>query len=217
MPLREIKLDLPTDPELPPAVAELLAEVDQRSDVFYDSGKNKTIPSIVPSDPVLQYLAIKAVTDQGYVTGRLFCEWGSGFGTATLLASLLGYESYGLEIEPSLAEFSRDLASDLEIEAEFLESSYLPEGLDTVAGFGGADLVSESDDLLTFGVDSGDGETLFCYEGMDIPTADFDLFFVYPWPADWEMMLDLFEAVASEDAVLITYYGDGEMCAHIKE
>ena len=51
---------------------------------------------------------------------------------------------------------------------------------------------------------------------MDHSLAEVDLFFVYPWPGEQEMMLKLFDAVAGPDAVLIAYYGDREICLYRK-
>ncbi len=81
----------------------------------HEAGLHKKIPSIIPSKPIVQFKAIQAVTGSGVVIGRNFCEWGSGFGTAALLASLLGYDSVGVEIEPILVDFGQQLGADLGI------------------------------------------------------------------------------------------------------
>ena len=52
---------------------------------------------------------------------------------------------------------------------------------------------------------------------MDIGLDEIDVFFVYPWPGEQEMMLKLFDSVASEDAILIAYYGDQEICIYRKQ
>jgi hypothetical protein len=48
----------------------------------------------------------------------------------------------------------------------------------------------------------------------DLDPGDVDLFFVYPWPGQEEMMMDLFSAVASHGSVLLIYLGDGEIEAY---
>ena len=55
------------------------------------------------------------------------------------------------------------------------------------------------------------------YDGMGIGLDEIDVFFVYPWPGEQEMMLKLFQSVASEDAILIAYYGDHEICIYRKQ
>ena len=51
---------------------------------------------------------------------------------------------------------------------------------------------------------------------MDCELADIDVFFVYPWPMEQEFMLQLFEAVAVEGAILLSYHKDGEVVANRK-
>ena len=41
--------------------------------------------------------------------------------------------------------------------------------------------------------------------------------YVYPWPEEQESTLALFDAVATEGAYLICYYGEGETCVYRKE
>ncbi|MBC8190653.1 MAG: hypothetical protein H8E75_09515 [Puniceicoccaceae bacterium] len=49
---------------------------------------------------------------------------------------------------------------------------------------------------------------------MDITLDEVDVFFVYPWPGEQEMMLKLFQSVAGEGAILITYLGDQDICLY---
>ena len=51
---------------------------------------------------------------------------------------------------------------------------------------------------------------------MDRDTDEIDIFFVYPWPHEHEMMHELFEELASDGAILIAYYGEGEICVYRK-
>ena len=54
-----------------------------------------------------------------------FCEWGSGFGIATGLAELLGFDAYGIEIDEQLALASRQLLTDLGLSAQIENGDYL--------------------------------------------------------------------------------------------
>ncbi len=54
------------------------------------------------------------------------------------------------------------------------------------------------------------------YEGMNHEVDEIDLFYVYPWPGEQELMHQLFDAVAAEDAILIAYYGEQDICAYRK-
>ena len=46
-----------------------------------------------------------------------FCEYGSGFGIATGLAELLGFDALWIELSPDLVAASRDLLGSQELKA----------------------------------------------------------------------------------------------------
>jgi hypothetical protein len=168
----------------------------------------------VPSDAALVFAALDYVTRHDIALGRVFCEWGSGVGTATCMAAFLGYEAYGIELEPELAELSREMARELAIAVEILCTSYIPEGYESYSGVGGEDLVQT--DLFSFlGLGAGNDHDLR-FEGMEIEIGAIDLFFVYPWPEEQELMQKLFDAVAVEGAILIAYYSAREICVYRK-
>lgn len=58
--------------------------------------------------------------------GAAFLEWGSGQGMVAILASLLGYEAVGVEIDAALVKDSRELAARYEASARFEHGSYDP-------------------------------------------------------------------------------------------
>jgi hypothetical protein len=65
----------------------------------------------VPSDYELVWRTLDGLT-----RGR-FCEWGSGFGIATGLAEMLGFEAMGIEINARIADASRQLLTDFGLSA----------------------------------------------------------------------------------------------------
>jgi hypothetical protein len=142
----------------------------------------------------------------------VFCEWGSGFGVCTCLAAKLGYESFGLEINPNLAAYSRELAQDLSLNVQILETSYVPEDYESYSGIGGEFLIKNEK------VASRDARVVseLTYEGMDHEIAEIDVFFAYPWPMEQEFMQELFDEIAVEGAILICYHRDSEICAYRK-
>ena len=99
MALQEIELDLPEPAPLPGRVSAFLDEADRRIDHLFETEINKRTPKFIPSDAQLFYRGLAHVTESGLPLGRTFCEWGSGFGVGACIASLLGYTSYGVEIE----------------------------------------------------------------------------------------------------------------------
>ena len=197
------------DSEIPSRVKDFIKEADARCDQFYDDQLNKRFPRYVPSEPAQVFSALRYVTDQGLPLGNNFVEWGSGFGVGTGLAALLGYEATGIEIEPTLVDKAQALLADQGINAACLDISYIPEGFITYDALSGHDIMR----------DDSFGHTLDHqprYEGMDIDVEEIDLFFVYPWPGEQEMMLKLFDAVAGEGAILVAYYGDRDICLYQK-
>lgn len=213
MAVEEIALELPpaTGNKLPDSVARYLEEANRRIDVLFETERNKRTPKFIPSDSELLYAALARVTEQDLPLGRVYCEWGSGLGLGTCMAALLGYEAYGIEIEPTLVEISRELAENSGIDVRILEGSYIPDGFESYGGVGGEELVRPEHFF-------GGGTDHFAptYEGMPCPTDEIDVFFVYPWPTEQEFMLELFDALAAEGAIFLAYYGDGEICCYRK-
>ena len=75
----------------------------------------------VPSDYSVLYRTLSELP-----RGRL-CEWGSGIGIGVGLATFLGFESNGIEINPELAAASRRLLSDFGLAATVTTGSYFEE------------------------------------------------------------------------------------------
>ena len=212
MSLSEIRLD-PGSGDPPSEIADFLAEAENRIDHLFETEQNKKIPRYIPSNPVALYHVLEFVTSHDLPLGRVFCEWGSGFGVGACMAAMLGYESYGIEIEASLADASDSLIADRGIaNVTILNTSYIPEGFESYAAVGGEELV-----LPESFSDHGEGfDQVPSYEGLPCTTDEIDLFFVYPWPGEQEFMQQLFDAVATEGAILLTNLEDGEISAHQK-
>ena len=211
MALEEIPLQL-DDKALPPRVAALITDADRRLDALFESNRNRRVPRFLPSDPILLYRVLRSLTEQNLPLGHPFCEWGSGFGLGACLASLLGYRSYGLEIEEDLVSLARELANDHAITVENLCTSYFPEGFGSYPAHGGAELMTP-EPVSHWGESS---PLVPPYEGMDCEVDEIDVFYVYPWPGEQELMHSLFETVASGGAILIAYYGEQDIAAYRK-
>src|SRR5215510_8262456 len=91
-------------------VARLITTCSRGRERFFADHNDDQAPRFVPSVPERVWAVLVEVTTRNLSPNRVFCEWGSGFGTATCMASLLGYEAYGLEIDEELVRLSRAIA-----------------------------------------------------------------------------------------------------------
>ncbi len=209
MPLQEI--DLPPEKiTLPEKVRTFIETAYLRTDEFYNANLGLRYPKYIQSDPALFYSAIAFLNEEEILQGNVFCEWGCGFGIASGIAALAGMRTYGIEIEEELVNRATKLMEDSALSVEILNISYLPDGFEESEGQGGKDLIAPNITTPRGGY-IGTPQ----YDGLD--PEEIDLFYVYPWPDQEEMMMDLFEAVATPGAVLLMYLGDGEMAAFTHE
>ena len=128
--------------EVPLAVGDLpvprfvdcvIRDAEDRAEALGDRAGNGLF---VPGDSryafqILQWL----LQTKAVAAGAAFLEWGSGQGMATILASLLGYDAVGVEIDEALVQESRELADRYDTRARFEHGSYEPgkPGLKVVA------------------------------------------------------------------------------------
>ena len=195
MPLKTVNLTI-SDAPLPNEVATFLEEADCRVNQLVSQAGNR--PSgFVSSNATTVYQALRAIEQQNLSTGRTFCEWGSGLGVAAALATMLGFESYGIEIEEGLVEAARDLAADFDLSVQFVQGSFIPAGAEACAEQSYADNSSEFLWVVT------DADA--AYEELGLELADFDLVFAYPWPGDDSLLANLFDRYAAQESLLLTY------------
>jgi hypothetical protein len=191
------------------SVARLIATCSRGWERFFADHDDHHAPRFVPSVPERVFAVLEEVTRRQLPPTRVFCEWGSGFGTATCLAALLGYEAYGLEIDAELVRLSRVIARRLGISVTILCTSLFPAGYEAYAGGDGTAVVTPA--LVSAHHDTDEARRPLHYDGMEITIADIGLFFAYPWPEERELMQDLFAAVARAGAILVVYYTDTDI------
>ncbi len=187
MPLVDLRLSL--DNTIAPDVRAFLREAEHRVEHFRHE---RMTPAFVPSDFTAAYVALRALEESNQVSGRYFCEWGSGFGVAACLAAMLGFDACGIEVEGELVEQARRLADDFGLPVQFACGSFLPAGKVSAGEF----------NWLVTGGPCGHREL-----GLD--PEDFDVIYAYPWPDEERLTAELFARVARPDAVLATYHGEG--------
>ena len=172
---------------------QLIRVAEARVELFTRSHRPR-IDNFVVCDFRLVDSALRWIGDHNLLCGESFCEWGSGFGVVTLLASLHGLSACGIEVEPSLVEQSESLAEDQGIEAKFACGSFVPRG------------VVQREPIVQE-VDHVDVDSVDCYDELGQEIADFDLFFAFPWPGEHAFWETVFDRYASDGALLLTYQG----------
>ncbi len=207
MAIEEIKIDIP-EAVISDQLARLIDTCSRGWERFFAENDDHEAPSFVPSVPEVVFSALEEVTKRNLPPNRVFCEWGSGFATATCMAALLGYKAYGIEIEEELVWQSRAIARRLGLPVEILCTSIFPDGYKAYSGVDGVELVRPGASLDRQGEDRSPPR----YDGMAIDVAEIGLFFVYPWAEERELIQELFDAVAAEGAILVAYYTDKNVC-----
>ena len=188
MPLTELKLEV-NEAALPRDIGAFLCDADRRIEHFQT---DSSLLAFVPSDFVRAYAILRSLSEN-LAPGRLFCEWGSGFGVVACLAAMLDFEAHGIEIEGELIDAARRLAADYELPVELVRGSFIPKG-DKLSNGG------NSFAWLTT-------EESIAPDESDLDPDDFAVIFAYPWPDEDRATADLFERHAALGAILITYHG----------
>ena len=114
--------------ELLPGLEDLFQEA---SDIWDDNENDFHFRDFIAADYEKVYQALALVKDQA----ETFLEFGSGLGVIASTAGMLGYEAYGIEIDPKLVRRSQELADKYETTAEFSFGSFIPNGYEWSAEF----------------------------------------------------------------------------------
>ena len=178
---------------LPPEVDEFLDEANARVTDFIENGK-LTITGFVPSDFDIVYHTLEAIAEDSIAPGNVFCEWGSGFGAIAMLAAMLEFQAYGIEIERSLVEEARILAEDFDLPVDFVAGSFIPRGGETIVE---EQYTGEHSWLSSIADDA--------YPQLGMGPGDFDVVYAFPWPGEENVIASLFDEFASVGAILLTY------------
>ena len=125
---------------------------------------------------------------------RTFLEWGSATGVIAITADMLGFEAYGIEIDPSLVDMANDLARRHGSSAKFAAGSLLPDGYEWR---------SPSGDPRLGTIEEGEPG----YRELGMSLADFDLVYGYPWSGEAAMMKDIMERCGADGARLLINRG----------
>ena len=185
--------------ELPSIAGEILAGLVAAGDDVWEEArpgaKRTRNHRFVPCDPHAAYTALRELRSKA----TTFIELGSGAGIVTILADLLGFEAYGIELEPWLVERSNELAERFGSKAIFAEGTFVP-----------ADYQDEIEHLAadvhtpTGGADG--------FEELGLELVDFDLVYAFPWPGEEDWLFELMRRHARSNAILLTYGATEGFC-----
>jgi hypothetical protein len=184
-------LDLAADREpLPREARAFIREAARRIERFQ---RSSPVPGFVASDFAGAYRSLRAVATTVETPGRLFCEWGSGFGVVAGLAALLEFDAFGIEVEGELVDAARGLASDFGLDAEFARGSFVPGPGPAARGAGAYSWLTT--------------EPGTAYEELWLGPEDFGVVYAYPWPDEEAVTAALFRDYGGPGAVLVTHHG----------
>ena len=161
---------------------------------FDDTFRRRCFHPFVPAD----YDVARKLLWSLRVPGRRFLEWGSATGIITIMADMMGFDAYGIEIDASLVATARDVASRHHSAARFVVGSFLPAG-------------------YRFRTRDGDGRTGTIADGpsgyLELGRAleDFDVVFGYPWRGEEAVMRDVMQRYGRPDALLLLYDSDNSV------
>jgi hypothetical protein len=198
MTLEKVALPLDFQMKLPGDVRAFVSEGHKRVADLMDDLRDDPLPSFVPSDFRMVFIALQAVVDLRLAPGDVFCEWGSGFGVVACMAAMLDFQSYGIEIHEQLVDEATQLAEDYELPVEFVCGTFIPRG---------EEAITEEMGSVEYVLDGGRD----AYDELSVDPSDFDLVFAYPWPGGERAIDMLFDRVASRGALLMTYHGVDEI------
>lgn len=192
MPLIEVRFNI-RERAIPRDVQQFIDEATERIRDFIEERKI-VVNGFVPSDFDVVFLALQSLAENDLATGDIFCEWGSGFGVVAMLASLLEYQAYGIEIDEDLCACARMLADDFDLPVDFVAGSFIPAGGEQIV----ESMFTNSETWLT-------GTSDHAYEELGFSLRDFDIVYAFPWPGEHDVIAAIFEEFASLGALLITF------------
>jgi hypothetical protein len=147
------------------------------------------------------YDAVRAALLPLRAPGRRFLEWGSATGIITIMADMMGFEAYGIELDPSLVATAVDVAARHRSRARFVAGSFLPEGY-----------VAHRRDGEDRTGTIGDGPSGYLQLGLALD--DFDVVFGYPWGGEERVMRDLMQRYGRRDALLLLHDANAGVTAY---
>lgn len=166
-----------------------LADLYTEGGLIWDENENDFhFRDFIAADYERVFQALAMLKDQA----ETFLEWGSGLGIIASTAGMLGYQAYGIEIDPKLVRRSQELAEKYDTNTEFAFGSFVPDGYQWTGEF--------EDEFFRTILDDNDG-----YGDLDMELRDFDLVYGFPWPGERLFFLDIMRKFGRSGAMFMTY------------
>lgn len=178
----------------------LIRDGEKCIEAFYRDLDGDTHRGFIPSDYRAAARLLVWLKTDGNCWGNQFLEWGSGFGIITGLAALAGFNAHGLEQDAELHQASVDLLNQHTLKARMEQESFIPTRFDYFT-----DGVAQSHQLIAQPCRND-----YDYPALEMNLDELDVIYIYPYPGETEMVIDLFERAGGEGAILITYLEDGQ-------
>lgn len=169
--------------------SQLLEKLWADADAIWDQrGTESSFSGYVSADYPAIYRTLKSLRPNTHT----FLEWGSGLGVVTIMASLLGYDAYGIEVEADLVDVAMDLAQHNAVSPKFAVGSFIPDEFcgNTIEG----DVFQNTQEDAAAG-----------YEQLDMELRDFDLVYAYPWPEEHQIFRKIIRNFASPNTYFLQY------------
>jgi hypothetical protein len=180
------------DPVLRARLHALIDEGAEIYDRFDREVREQNWHPFVPGD----YGGILRTLLEFQAQGLKFLEWGSATGVVVVMADLLGFDAYGIELDGGLVAIARGLAERYESRARFVAGSFLPTGYRWRPKTGDGRLGT-----------IGQGTSAYAELGHGLD--DFDVVYAYPWNGEEPMMLDLMRTYGNSKASLLLHGDHG--------
>ncbi len=169
---------------------QLWSEADQ---IWEQRGQEPPFAGYVSADYAAILTSLQSFKQRSIATcPPTFLEWGSGLGVVTIMASQLGFDAYGIEVENELVDTAIDLAKRYGASPTFAVGSFIPTAF------------SANERLENMLQNTRDDQPA-AYEQLDMDLRDFDLVYAYPWPEEHGVFRKIMRRFAAPHTYFLRY------------